>query len=60
MEEIMGEKFKLGEKVQHKLAKEWVLVVSCHEDEYSITYYKCRTKQLELIEFSEVELEAIS
>lgn len=48
----MNEEFKSGEIVEHKLSREWVMILSKEKE-----FYKCRTKSFEIILFSDFELE---
>lgn len=45
-----------GEIVQHKLQKEWIMVLSHHKPSNII---RCRTKKLEVIECYPFELELV-
>jgi len=46
-----------GEVVQHRLQKEWLMVLTGNEIPGSAKLVKCRTKQLEVKEFFSFELE---
>lgn len=48
-----------GRIVQHKLQKEWIMVLSCHESTSLGSIIKCRTKKLEVVEFYSFELELV-
>ncbi len=49
-----------GNIVQHKLQKEWMLVLSLGNIPGSANVIKCRTKKLDVVEFYSFELEPIS
>ena len=46
---------KVGDKVEHKLSKDWLLVLKVDGDEIT-----CRTKSFDIIKFFEFELQAIN
>ena len=42
---------KVGDIVEHKLSKDWLLILEINDD-----VFKCRTKKLEIVEIYEFEL----
>lgn len=45
---------KVGEKVEHVLSKDWVLILEIDGD-----YVTCRTKDMRLVKFYKIELKEI-
>lgn len=45
---------KVGDKVEHKLSKDWLLVLKVDGDEIT-----CRTKSFDIVKFFEFELQDI-
>jgi hypothetical protein len=50
------DQFERGQTVQHRLQREWLMIVGIRDEEAG-RIYECRTKQLEIKEFKEFELE---
>jgi len=50
----MEEEFEPGEIVEHKLSKEWVMVISYKDKDKT---YSCRTKSFEVRDFYSFELQ---
>lgn len=49
---------KVGEKVEHVLSKDWVLILFVSvEDDHIV--YDCRTKSLDIVRFFDFELRHI-
>ena len=46
---------KVGDKVEHKLSKDWLLVLKVDGDEIT-----CRTKSFDIVKFFEFELQVIN
>ena len=55
MEELRMDKFQVGEKVEHILSKDYLLVLKCGKEQYL-----CRTKDLREIWFYDFELRPIA
>lgn len=56
----MEQQIKCGDIIQHKLQREWLMVVTVENIPGSTQKIKCRTKRLEIKEFNRFELEPIS
>lgn len=54
------EKVKCGDIIQHRLQREWLMVVAVGSAPGSAQKIRCRTKRLEIKEFNRFELEPIS
>jgi hypothetical protein len=54
------EKIKCGDIIQHRLQREWLMVVAVESMPGSAQKIKCRTKRLEVKEFNRFELEPLS
>ena len=54
LEEPIMSKFNVGEKVEHVLSKDYLLVLKCGNEQYL-----CRTKDLREIWFYDFELRSI-
>jgi len=50
----MNEEFDPGEIVEHKLSREWVMILSYSPKEKA---YSCRTKSFEMVIFYDFELQ---
>ena len=50
----MNEEFNPGEIVEHKLSREWVMVLSYNSKD---KVYTCRTKSFEMVTFQDFELQ---
>lgn len=48
----------IGDKVEHKLSKDWLIVVDITKDERGYEVYVCRNKQLELVKLYDFEVVA--
>ena len=50
----MDRKYEIGETVEHKLSKDWVMVIG-----YDEKFIICRTKQFKMVKLAEFEVRKI-
>lgn len=47
---------KIGDRVEHKLTKDWLIVLDIEKDDRGYEIYVCRNKQLEIVRLYDFEV----